>query len=736
MPRTVTVTFSDDTQHVYNNVPDEVTPDAIESRAATEFQGKTLKSIDGGKFSQTGGGAAVGNPSIQRQGEKSIRPDVPQGGGLAAIGGSAAAGGVLGAIAPELLSGAATIAGGLPAPVSGLRGPLQFMSGVTRAAGRPAGAVAGTIGGAVGETAGQAVEATGAPQPYAEAARFIGGGVSNEPLVMARRLAEWYQRTPKLSFESKAKSEFLKGITEKLGIAPQSVSKQELEYLEKLASEIRGSGSEASLENVGSIMGAEGKRILNVSEYQMANALRQAGSVGNVSGSKKTLADVGEGLQQTILARNKAALDARDTQYTNTERARDAIVSQREAARQFPKDVPEYRNIVKSLEAELVPGVRSPDVAKSFQNILSSIKTKIDPVTLTNRQIMGYDPKPAPKETPATFQRIDDVRRQLGEVFRGKPPEGYEGIDAATAKKYYAMLSDLQKKYAGAEQAKLLDDYAARTEGLEVFSSKLGKKVTALDQYREGQYPDPSNIPAAFFKTRASIRALQELTGNKTQVQSAALEFANHELAGKDANGVRSWMSKNAEWLSEVPATRTLVDKYATRLESSDRAMRNASDFAKRAGKDASLLIGKALPAQNAIDFIKKGEVEFWDKVIPAFQKSPQSKRTLVEAVRKVVADQADSGATQDLFNRNIRPFLEKGGIASKTEMDFISSKLDEVSKRNIPEPERLGMIKRILLNATGSWAASAVGRTGALAADYGVNMIPEQIPGMYPARQ
>lgn len=49
MPRTVTVTFDDGAQHVYNNVPDTVTPDAIEQRVATEFAGKRLTGIDGGR---------------------------------------------------------------------------------------------------------------------------------------------------------------------------------------------------------------------------------------------------------------------------------------------------------------------------------------------------------------------------------------------------------------------------------------------------------------------------------------------------------------------------------------------------------------------------------------------------------------------------------------------------------------------------------------------------------------
>lgn len=49
MPRTVTITFGDNSSHVYNNVPDDVTPEQITSRAGTDFAGKQVTNIDGGR---------------------------------------------------------------------------------------------------------------------------------------------------------------------------------------------------------------------------------------------------------------------------------------------------------------------------------------------------------------------------------------------------------------------------------------------------------------------------------------------------------------------------------------------------------------------------------------------------------------------------------------------------------------------------------------------------------------
>ena len=55
MPRNITVTFADGSTHVYQNAPDNVTPEQVSARAARDF-GKPVKSLDGGR------GAAPAQP--------------------------------------------------------------------------------------------------------------------------------------------------------------------------------------------------------------------------------------------------------------------------------------------------------------------------------------------------------------------------------------------------------------------------------------------------------------------------------------------------------------------------------------------------------------------------------------------------------------------------------------------------------------------------------------------------
>ena len=51
MARNVTVTFDDGSQHVYQNAPDDITPEMVTERASREF-GKTVTALDGGRNAQ------------------------------------------------------------------------------------------------------------------------------------------------------------------------------------------------------------------------------------------------------------------------------------------------------------------------------------------------------------------------------------------------------------------------------------------------------------------------------------------------------------------------------------------------------------------------------------------------------------------------------------------------------------------------------------------------------------
>lgn len=67
MPRNITVTLADGSQHVYANAPDDLTPDAVTARAQNDF-GQSVTSLDGGRGSapaKIAPAAPAGPPSVK-----------------------------------------------------------------------------------------------------------------------------------------------------------------------------------------------------------------------------------------------------------------------------------------------------------------------------------------------------------------------------------------------------------------------------------------------------------------------------------------------------------------------------------------------------------------------------------------------------------------------------------------------------------------------------------------------
>lgn len=88
MPRDITVTFEDGTNHVYKGAPDNITPDAVQTRATKEF-GKSVVHLDGGNKPTTEKRQNVSAEPDRGLIDKTIRNAVEKGAELASLGAGA-----------------------------------------------------------------------------------------------------------------------------------------------------------------------------------------------------------------------------------------------------------------------------------------------------------------------------------------------------------------------------------------------------------------------------------------------------------------------------------------------------------------------------------------------------------------------------------------------------------------------------------------------------------------------
>lgn len=68
MPRNITVTFDDGSTHVYQNAPDDITPEQVTARAQKDF-GRQVTALDGGRKAE----AAPGESKLETVGKETLR---------------------------------------------------------------------------------------------------------------------------------------------------------------------------------------------------------------------------------------------------------------------------------------------------------------------------------------------------------------------------------------------------------------------------------------------------------------------------------------------------------------------------------------------------------------------------------------------------------------------------------------------------------------------------------------
>ena len=480
-------------------------------------------------------------------------------------------------------------------------------------------------------------------------------------------------------------------------------------------------------------------------------------------GENRPLATIGGELQNAAAKRQGDLKAAASAAYTETQKEVRDIVSGLEAANNSVTDLSSYKKLVDRLKAELRPGVHSPDVARGYQKILDQITvpSKIGEAPVAFQPAVGGGVVsvrgPAKPPEKPTFQAIDDARRMLGEAFRGEADEGYKAIGNVAQKEFYGLVSQVQKDFAGDAQTRLLTQYADSRPGLEVFGSKAGTKLTGLDKGALTQFAsDPSKIPAAFFSTPKMFTSLVELVGDKALATQAAQQYAANQLASKQtAKEVGTWMTTNREFLNAVPEVKASVIAYQSTLQNSEREIANIGAKIKglntplnalapeakaaankmltegRAGSAALTKEAGAVSSQSAAladqiwdsssaalknvrEAVNGGDINRWSAIAPIIERSPDAKKAVFDAVRQVTSEMATGPGAIRKFNEQMRPALEKFGMLGKAEADFISSELAKINAKPGSDVEKLGLIRRLILQGVAGYSSSLGGRLGA----------------------
>ena len=739
------------------------------------------------------------------------------------VGGAGVLGGAMGLAAPQILKSTGGAISSLPfAQARAIGLPIMYAGEAAQNAPPVARMVSGFISGGASETAGKAAEGMGATPFGAEAARLAGGAISPELVRLgASIVTNLYSHftipgnvTDKMliNVAREAKSALSK-------TTGKSLTEQENKYIDNLVANLHGTSAPGKpLETVGTELqkGAQdirataaqrGSAIVGTAEQQSAQLYDQAHRVINNAetaaraeidaanqsgiplgkrieyvqnlktqvldkakqtraavGQDRSLADIGADLRNAADKRETDFRTAASDAYTATKAEVDNTVKNLESKGVTVDTTPEYKRTVAYLKSQLLPGKRSPEVAAAYKKIL-------DQITVKTAEGEPY--------VPPSFQAVDDARRMLGEAFRGQPAEGYAAIGQTAQKELYARLAKIQRSFAGDKQAELLANYADSRPGLEIFGSKAGQKLLAVDPKAKTQFiTDASNIPNYYFKSPTSFNNLIDLVGSKDLALKAANDYTANQLAGKETSKqVNSWITTNREFLRAVPEVNNSVLAYRNTLESAERVAANldvgvnklasqqkllvsqsktkagqirqggelqagaltteaeagvtgatkaAAAINQKAAQAADTIFANSGFAKNVRGLIEGGDYKAWELAAPIIERSPEAKRAIYDATRQVAAEMSTTANATLKFKETIRPAMEKFGMLGKTQADDIERQIAEIEAQRLPGKTALGAIRRVILQGIAGYS-STLGSRGAGAGFSLVSDIPTQ---------
>ena len=703
----------------------------------------------------------------------------------------------MGVFAPELITGAGMVAGAFPLSAP-LAIPLITFGRAMRGK-RLLAASAGLISGATSEIGGQAAKYAGAGETTQELAR-LGGGVATEGVRGLGWVAGKALQAPALSIPRKVIKESLKAGLKALDIQPGALkSDRELAFVEKEILRLRGEGLGTPLDDVyaglqsGSdtarysagekaatlIRNAEEQASKIITKARMGPVARRQDAVPKLKeigrdvleaanlqrmniGPDRELSEVGGTLRAAIMERKNAIAEVRANQYKVDELARDKIVAGREKAGDFIENHFDFKKIVADLEKKILSTaearesstaaeVTEPGLIRAKMMMLEALRGRkvtvgaeeAETLAAKGLRVKQTSAKNWEVEYPSSFKAVDELRRKLGTVFTKQPAEGFEAIGEASARKYYKEISDVQKQYAGREQAELLENYAQSSEHLKSFRTKKGKVTTAIDKYDDAEFAtDAGKLPTKYFGSPEGVRALHEMVKDPKIIQQGAREFASNQLRDKSFKQVESWLTKNTEFTKMFPAVGATVRAYAKNVQRAERIFNNTQDAIVRVERDAAgitktaategnraiargeaegakavalgesasrKILGNKFPADRVRQLIESGDPTQWEAVREGIANTPQARKSFGMAVRQVVADRAmkSPDSVLSFFNEKIKPALQGTGFMNASDMAMIERKLANITSGKIPERFKTKMMQRFLASTFAGYAST-----------------------------
>ena len=471
--------------------------------------------------------------------------------------------------------------------------------------------------------------------------------------------------------------------------ASQESKRQILRAMQESLRGKKGIGEEVDVGEVARLLGVDAAATRRsgskLGEQLAAGTERRLAAISQ----PRTATEVGEEARTLATSRLEALKKSRqDSLDTNKEEAFQTARSQEVAGRRVNET-----NAFKQASADLKAMKVDPETKLPLTT--GATGGQIDEV---RRELTGVILDPLTGETKTvgvSFQKLEDLRRRLGDRSSGLPETGFDAIGQQMAGRLKTMVENVMKEFTGGKLnlktgkveggsfEKYLSDYAKASEPINKYATAVGQKLTAtLEQPRGVFQTDPMALPKSIFSSPRNVDDFIELAGgDKAAVERLARNYVSEQLVGKSPKQINDFLNTNRNWLAKFPVLR---DDFTTFAKKAEQEARLQPKIAARTEARASRFELGRDPAEQAGRFkdlvMGTGRLEDVAAAGRVLGQSEQGREAFRNAMQEVLGTTA-TGSLERQFRDRIRPAMRASGIYTDEQLKVADDAVADIVK-------------------------------------------------------
>jgi uncharacterized protein YukE len=389
----------------------------------------------------------------------------------------------------------------------------------------------------------------------------------------------------------------------------------------------------------------------------------------------RTMEAVGADARKLAADRLKTLRDDRELATTTNKQAMLDEARRKELAGNGIENTQAYQSAVEQLKAF------RQDPATKRMLLTGDTKAQFAKV---KRELTGVEQDELGNTTKVKvgFERLERLRRELGDRASGLQVEGYSAISQNDARQLKKLVEDIMSEFTGQKFDRYVKDYERLSQPINQFASDVGAALTAPSPKVRGEMvTQASELPKKIFSTPENIDNFAALIGgDKASVEGLARNYASAELAEKSPQQIRTWLKTNGEWLSRFPQLKQDFTDYATKLEQTGRVTKKletrtteraeALNLGRTQTEQADNFKRLILSPANANDLTAAARV---------LGKTPDGANAFKSSVRDLIGT-LPPGQITTAYRDRIKPAMQASGLYRPDEIKFVDDAIADIA--------------------------------------------------------